>query len=105
MDGEDIGWHQTGSLAVARSDASAIQLLQAYQNGKFLGHKHTIIDKFEEARELHPFLANPKGDFRLAVHSPEDGIVNPADSTVAIARRARNLGCEIREQTQALEQA
>jgi 4-methylaminobutanoate oxidase (formaldehyde-forming) len=103
VEGQEIGWHETGSLAVARSDSSAMQLLYAYQNGKFLGHSHELITDFERAQELHPFIANSKGDFVLAVHSPHDGIVNPADATMAIAKRARKSGCEIRENTEAVD--
>eukprot|EP00392_Amoebophrya_sp_AT5.2_P006098 g6108.t1 len=97
---EEIGWHPTGSLAISRSDETAENLLQACQQGWYQGHTHHLIEHLEGAQKVHPFLHNPRGDFRLAIHSPYDGIVNPADCTMAVAKRARAVGAVIKEHTQ-----
>ncbi|CAD7937733.1 unnamed protein product [Amoebophrya sp. A25] len=95
--GQDIGWHPTGSLGIARSDETAEALLGALQGCRYMGHEHRLLWDLKEAQKIHPFLENPGGDFRLAIHSPNDGIVNPADCTMAVAKQAREAGAEIRE--------
>ncbi|CAD7960099.1 unnamed protein product [Amoebophrya sp. A120] len=94
---EEIGWHNTGSLAISRSPETAENLLQACQQGWYQGHTHHLLESLEQAQKVHPFLHNPRGDFQLAVHSPHDGIVNPADCTMAVAKRARQVGAVIQE--------
>ncbi|CAK0799883.1 unnamed protein product [Prorocentrum cordatum] len=106
-EGEQIGWHQTGSLGIARSPAFARILLNSVVVGRELGHEHRVLcgpeGLAEVQRDIHPFVANPRDDFVLAVHSPNDGIVNPADATLALARRARRQGVEIWENAECVD--
>lgn len=93
----DIGWHNTGSLGVARSEETAQSMLGGYMQGNHQGHGHVLIEDFEKIGKIHPFIANPRGDFKVAVHTPDDGIVNPADACLALARKAKDLGAVVEE--------
>ena len=96
-EGTGIGWHQTGSLGIARSPEFAQVALQNHQSTQYCGVESHVLESWEDVARIHPFLANPRSDFVLGVHSPTDGIVNPADATMALAKRARKAGAEIRE--------
>ena len=88
--GEQIGWHPTGSLGIARSWKSAEGLIEKVNTAEIAGiHNHEVIEDFKRVQEVQPFVANPDNDFQLAVYSPNDGIVNPADCTISIAKKAK----------------
>ena len=52
----------------------------------------------EEIRERHPLLED-LSDIQLGFYTPNDGWTDPSGCTNAMARGARNLGCEIRRHT------
>eukprot|EP01060_Flectonema_neradi_P030923 TRINITY_DN4580_c0_g1_i2.p1 TRINITY_DN4580_c0_g1~~TRINITY_DN4580_c0_g1_i2.p1 ORF type:complete len:681 (+),score=119.28 TRINITY_DN4580_c0_g1_i2:125-2167(+) len=93
--GSDIGWHQTGSLGVARTHDRWEQLLQMSYHLKQLKIPYEIIEEgnLERMKEIHP-LIDP-ACFKGALYTPDDGIVNPADVTMRIAKEAREFGTKI----------
>ncbi len=98
--GQSIDFHATGSLRLATSQAE----LDAYKSlipfFEFLGVKYRVVDAAEVAK-LNP-LVNPEGLFGAA-HTPDDGHVDSASTTHALAKAAQNRGAEIRRQCPVLE--
>jgi len=97
-----VGWHQTGSLGLARSAEHWEQLQRGVELLKDAGvlHEvyHVLADPADAAavRAIHPLLdlAGVHG----AIHTPTDGIVNPVDSCMAVVRAARCAGARFVEQ-------
>lgn len=91
--GQSIGFHRTGSLRLATSEAE----LEAYKTldsvYDALGVPFRVINA-DEVRRLHP-LVETVGLFGAA-YTPEDGHVDATGATWALARAARAMGAEIR---------
>ena len=98
--GSDIGWHQTGSLGVARTHDRWEQLLQMAHHLKQLKIPYEIIEEsnLDRMQEIHPLL-DPTC-FKGAIYTPDDGIVNPADVTMRIAKEAKEHGAKIIQHTE-----
>ena len=98
--GQAIGFHATGSLRLATSPAE----LDAYKTltplFEAFGVGYRVVDAAEVAK-LNP-LVNPEGIFGAA-HTPDDGHVDAAGTTMALAKAARTMGAEIRRQCPVLE--
>ena len=90
--GQSIGFHQTGSLRLATSQAE----LAAYQSLEPLYESleipYRVIEASEVAR-LHPLLDTEGVDG--AAHTPADGHVDAAGATHALAKSARAAGADI----------
>lgn len=94
--GHSIGFHPTGSLRLATTQAElgAYRTLEPlYQK---LGVPYRVVDADEVGR-LHP-LVNTEGLFGAA-HTPADGHVDASGATHAMAKVARSMGAEIRRQS------
>ena len=94
--GQEIDFHQTGSLRLANTveELEAYKGLQPlYEN---LDAEYRIVSP-QEIKELHPLL-NIEG-LHGAAHTPGDGHVDPSSSTHALAKAAKNKGAEIKTQT------
>ncbi len=91
--GQEIDFHQTGSLRLANTE----QELAAY---KELEPVYERIDAdyhivgADEIAKLHPLL-DTRGLFGAA-HTPGDGHVDPTSATHALARAARLRGAEVK---------
>ncbi len=95
---DQVGWHQTGTLGLARGEEHWEQLRRTTTLLEYNGVPHEIFDLSgpsadSEARRLlsvHPLLelAGVSG----AILTPTDGIVNPVDATMASVRMAREKG-------------
>ncbi|GGF74706.1 NAD(P)/FAD-dependent oxidoreductase [Mameliella alba] len=94
--GQSIGFHPTGSLRLATSQAE----LEAYKSleplYETLGVPYRVVDADEVGR-LHPLVLT-EGLFGAA-HTPADGHVDASGATHALAKAARNLGAGIRRQS------
>ncbi len=90
--GQSCTWHGCGSLRVAYEDAELYWLHYTLSVGKGLGHEMEIVGP-DRIRELHPFY-NLDG-IQAALHTPEDGHVDPAGVAFAMARGARMMGAEV----------
>ena len=85
-------WHGCGSLRVAYNRDEMDSLRQTFSVGRALGLPIEFVTP-EEIRKLHPFY-NLDGIIG-ALYTPEDGHVDPAGATQAMAAGARKLGVRI----------
>lgn len=90
--GQSVTWHGCGSLRLAYTDDELDWLYQTISVGKGLGFPMEIIGP-GRIRELHPFY-NLEG-VRAALHTPDDGHVDPAGAAFALAKGARQLGVKV----------
>ena len=87
--GQSSTWHGCGSMRLAYTDDEYDWLLQTMSVGKSLGFPMEMIGP-ERIRELHPFY-NLDG-VKAALHTPDDGHVDPAGPAFALEKGARQLG-------------
>jgi len=94
-----VGHANTGSLYIARSMDSMEQILRACQvsHATGLGHNQRLVTPLE-IKDLHPHL--DINSIVGGVHSPNDGICNPGDVTMWMAKDARKHGATILERTE-----
>lgn len=90
--GQSVTWHGCGSLRLAYTDDELDWLYQTISVGKGLGFPMEIV-KPQRIRELHQFY-NLEG-VKAALHTPDDGHVDPAGATFALAKGARQLGVKV----------
>jgi dimethylglycine dehydrogenase len=97
--GQSVSFHGCGSLRLAYTDDELDWLRHTTSVGASLGHPMEIIGP-DAIRRLHPFY-NLEGVI-AALHTPEDGHVDPAGATFAMARGARQLGARVRRHERVL---
>ena len=90
--GQGVTWHGCGSFRLAYDDDEVDWLKHTISVGAALGFPMEIVGP-ERIRELHPFY-NLDG-VQAALHTPEDGHVDPAGATFALSAGARQLGARI----------
>lgn len=90
--GQSVTWHGCGSLRLAYTEDELDWLRQTVSVGRGLGFAMEIVGP-ERIRELHPFY-NLDG-VRAALHTPDDGHVDPAGAAFALAKGARQLGVKV----------
>ncbi|MFK7945650.1 MAG: FAD-dependent oxidoreductase [Paracoccaceae bacterium] len=90
--GQSVTWHGCGSLRLAYTDDEMDWLKQTISVGRGLGFPMEIVGP-DEIRALHPFY-NLDG-VQAALHTPEDGHVDPSGAATALAAGARKLGVKI----------
>ena len=95
--GQSVSWHGCGSLRLAYTEEELDWLKHSTGVGAALGHPMEIIGPAEIAK-LHPFY-NLEGVI-AALHTPEDGHVDPAGASFAMAKGARQLGAKVVRQNQ-----
>ena len=93
VSGRDIGFHQTGSLRLATSEAE----LEAYKRlepvyGR-MDVAYAVVDA-DTVAALNPLVA-PDG-IHGAAHTPDDGHVDPSGATHALAAGSRSMGAAVR---------
>ena len=92
--GQATGFRQTGSVAVAASEARFEELKRGASMARCFGLEVQILTA-GEARERWPLVSID--DVVGAVFLPKDGRCNPVDTTQALARGARMRGARIVE--------
>lgn len=90
--GQSVTWHGCGSFRLAYTDDEMDWLRHTMSVGRALGFPMQLVGP-ERIRELHPFY-NLDG-VQGALHTPEDGHVDPSGVTQALAIGARQLGAKI----------
>ncbi|MEM7189413.1 MAG: FAD-dependent oxidoreductase [Pseudomonadota bacterium] len=90
--GQAVTWHGCGSLRLAYSEDEMDWLRHTLSVGRALGFNIEMVDAARCA-ELHPFY-NLDGVLG-ALHTPDDGHVDPSNVTQAMAAGARALGVKI----------
>ena len=95
--GLSAGWHGCGAIRLARTDDEADWHRYVHAMLTQIGVESHLIGP-AEIRERHPLLED-LSDVQLGFYTPNDGWTDPSGCTNAMARGARNLGCEIRRHT------
>jgi dimethylglycine dehydrogenase len=94
--GQQTGWRRPGSIRLARDAAEVDWHRHVGGIAKQVGFEFHLVS-LEEIRKLHPYLEchGVVG----GCHTPNDGYVDPASATSAMAAGARNLGADIYRHT------
>src|SRR5579871_1187970 len=96
--GQAVGFHRSGTLRLASTRDRLDEYLHYKDIADSFGARAEIVGP-EEVRRLWP-LVEKTDDLVGALYHPEDGHAAPADVTQALAKGARQLGAEIRRQTE-----
>ncbi len=90
--GQPVTWHGCGSFRLAYTDDEMNWLRHTLSVGRALGFNIELVGP-EEIAKLHPFydLEGVIG----ALHTPDDGHVDPTNVTMAMAAGARQKGARI----------
>ena len=94
--GQSVSWHRSGSLRLAYDNEELDWLRYTLSVGRGVGNPMELIAR-DRIRELHPFY-NLSGVLG-ALHTPDDGHVDPASVTSAFAIGARQRGATIKRNT------
>ena len=90
--GQDTGWHSCGSLRIALEKERLIEYKHVAEKDKTLGINSRVVSP-GEMKEIYP-LIDTKGVLGGLFH-PDDGHVDPAGVTQALAKGAKLRGAEI----------
>ena len=96
--GQSVSWHGCGSLRLAYTDDEMDWLRHTISVGRGLGFPMEMVGP-DRIAELHPFY-NLDG-VQGALHTPDDGHVDPAGAAFALAAGARQLGVKVIRQCRA----
>ena len=96
--GHSVTWHGCGSLRLAYTEDEMDWLRHTLSVGRSLGFNIEMVD-VAKIRELHPYY-NLEGVLG-ALHTPDDGHVDPSGVTQAMATGARQKGAKIIRRCQA----
>ncbi len=95
--GLSAGWHGCGAIRLARTDDEVDWHRYVHAMLTQIGVESYLIGP-KEIWERHPLLED-LSDVKLGFFTPSDGWTDPSGCTNAMARGARNLGCDIRRHT------
>lgn len=87
-----MNYHQSGSLRLAHSELRMQEFQRAAAMGRYQGMDIEILSP-EETKARYPFLETH--DLAGALYDPNDGDIDPAQLTQALAKGAREMGCAI----------
>ncbi|MEM0978253.1 MAG: FAD-dependent oxidoreductase [Pseudomonadota bacterium] len=90
--GQPVTWHGCGSFRLAYTDDEMDWLRHTLSVGRALGFNIELVGP-EEIAKLHPFY-NLDG-VQGALHTPDDGHVDPTNVTMSMAAGARAKGVKI----------
>ncbi len=90
--GQAVTWHGCGSFRLAYTEDEMDWLRHTLSVGRSLGFNIELVGP-DRVAELHPFY-NLEGVLG-ALHTPDDGHVDPTNVTMAMAAGARQLGVRI----------
>ncbi len=90
--GQSVSWHNCGSMRVASSADHRDWLLHTRDGVMARGQECHWIGP-AEVKQLNPLLDT--SDITGAIHTPDDGHVDPSGTCQAMAKGARQLGAEI----------
>ncbi|WP_439141611.1 FAD-dependent oxidoreductase [Planktotalea sp.] len=96
--GQPVTWHGCGSFRLAYTEDEMDWLRHTLSVGRALGFNIELVGP-EKVAELHPFY-NLEGVIG-ALHTPDDGHVDPTNVTMAMATGARQKGVKIIRQCRA----
>ncbi|MDE2137128.1 MAG: GcvT family protein [Gammaproteobacteria bacterium] len=94
--GADLTYHRTGSIRLAHTADRVDEFRHVLAQARALGMDFELLSP-AEIRARHPFLE--LDDIRLGLWDPDDGDIDPAQLTQALARGARERGAVIERHT------
>ena len=97
--GVATSWHQPGSLRVAYEPVEVDWLRGQLGLAEYVGTRMAWVGP-EEVAKLHPFSDTSR--IRGAVHTPDDGHVDPTGATNAMVAVARSLGATVSRRNRVL---
>jgi dimethylglycine dehydrogenase len=87
-----MNYHVTGSLRLAHSSERMQEFARARGMGRYQGMEIDILG-VDQIRDWYPFLETH--GLRGALYDPDDGDIDPAQLTQALAKGARDMGARI----------
>jgi dimethylglycine dehydrogenase len=90
--GYPMNYHVTGSLRLAHSDERMREFARVVGMGRHQGMDLDLLAP-GDIRDRYPFIETH--DLKGALHDPQDGDIDPAQLTQALAKGARDLGATI----------
>lgn len=87
-----MNYHQTGSIRLAHTAGRMQEFKRAASMGKYQGMDLKILTP-DEIKERYPFIETH--DLMGALYDPNDGDIDPAQLTQALAKGARDMGAKI----------
>ncbi len=97
--GSSVGLRKVGQLRVANTEKRWDEFQSYISIAEAAGVPCKLLTP-EEIAEVHPLL-NQSPDIRGGILHTEDGYVNPADITMALAKLARDAGAKVYQNTEA----
>ena len=94
--GDSTGIRTTGSILVARTEERWTEVRRGISMAKLCGFDAEVIDA-AEAKRMWPLI--DESGIVGAAYLPADGVANPSDATLAIAKAYRGRGGRIFEHT------
>ncbi len=98
--GQSVSWHGCGSMRVAYLDDEVDFIRHILSVGRGMGVPMEIIGP-DEIRKLHPFF-NLDG-VKAALHTPDDGHVDPSGATMGMVKGARDRGAKVIRQNRVVD--
>jgi dimethylglycine dehydrogenase len=93
----DINYHVTGSIRLAHTRDRLDEFRHVLAQARAQGLEFELLTP-QEIRARHPFLATD--DIRAGLWDPQDGDIDPAQLTQALARGARERGATVERHSQ-----
>ena len=87
-----MNYHQTGSIRLAHSKERMQEFERAKGMGRYQGMELDILG-LDEIKDKYPFIETH--DLKGALYDPNDGDIDPAQLTQALAKGARDLGARV----------
>lgn len=87
-----MNYHQTGSIRLAHSRERMQEFERARGMGRYQGMDLEILG-VDEIKARYPFIETH--DLKGALYDPNDGDIDPAQLTQALARGAREMGAKV----------
>ncbi|PKQ13504.1 MAG: dimethylglycine dehydrogenase [Alphaproteobacteria bacterium HGW-Alphaproteobacteria-1] len=87
-----MNYHQTGSIRLAHSRERMQEFERAKGMGRYQGMDLEILG-VEEIKARYPFIETH--DLKGALYDPNDGDIDPAQLTQALAKGAREMGAKV----------
>ncbi|MEQ8899106.1 MAG: FAD-dependent oxidoreductase [Roseovarius sp.] len=87
-----MNYHQTGSIRLAHSKERMQEFERAKGMGRYQGMDLDILG-MDEIKDRYPFIETH--DLQGALFDPNDGDIDPAQLTQALAKGARDLGARV----------
>ncbi|MBX3580730.1 MAG: FAD-dependent oxidoreductase [Rhizobiaceae bacterium] len=87
-----MNYHVTGSLRLAHTDERMLEFQRAKGMGRYQGMDIDVVG-LDEVKRRYPFIETH--ELKGALYDPNDGDIDPAQLTQALAKGARDMGARV----------